>query len=195
MKALIKRNLESGKAFRKFVDFFHFMYLAFANHIVSKIPFYYLRTLIYKYLYFMKIGKQTHIQMGLRVYAPWKIRIGNNCSVGNNCFLDGRRGIEIGNNVDLASYVQILTLGHDLDDETYKTVGKKVIIKDHASIFTSANILPGIIVEEGAVVGLAAVLTKNTEPWSIYAGNPAKFIRKRKINNLTYLHNYKRYFH
>ncbi|HNK91179.1 MAG TPA: acyltransferase [Chitinophagales bacterium] len=195
MKEFIKQNLESGKILRKFVDFFHFLYLSFANHIVSKIPFYFIRTFIYKYFYLMKIGKNSHIQMGLRVYAPWKIKIGSNCSIGNNCFLDGRRSIEIGNNVDLASYVQILTLGHNLDDEWYKTVGKKVIINDHASIFTSASILPGVEVAEGSVVALASVLTKNTEPWSIYAGNPAKFIRERKVKSLKYLHNYKRYFH
>ena len=110
MKEFIKRNLESGKPLRKFVDFFHFLYLSFANHIVSKIPFYFLRTFIYRYFYFMKIGNCSHIQMGLRVYAPWKIKIGNNCAIGNDCFLDGRRGILIGNNVDIASNVKILTL-------------------------------------------------------------------------------------
>lgn len=195
MKAFIKQNLESGKPLRKIVDFFHFLYLAFANHIVSKIPFYFLRKWIYKYIYFLKIGKHSNIQMGLRIYAPWKVKIGDNCTIGNNCLLDGRRGIIIGNNVDLASYVHILTLGHDLDDEWYKTVGKQVIIKDHASIFTSASILPGVIIEEGTCIGLASVVTKNTEPWSIYAGNPAKFIRLRKITKLSYRSNYKRYFH
>ncbi|MBX7227647.1 MAG: hypothetical protein K1X55_16555 [Chitinophagales bacterium] len=195
MKAFLKENLESGKPLRKFVDFFHFLYLSFANHMVSKIPSYFIRKMIYKYLYFMKIGKNTHIQMGVRIYAPWKITIGDNCSIGNGSFLDGRRKIIIGNNVDLASYVKILTLSHDLDDEWYKTKGDKVVIHDHASLFTGASILPGITIGEGAAIGLDAVLTKDAEAWCIYAGNPAKFIRKRKISTLKYLHNYKRYFH
>ena len=195
MKEFVKKNLASGKLLRKIVDFFHFMYLAFANHIVSNVPFYFIRTFIYRYGYFMKIGKNSHIQMGLRVYAPWKIKIGNNCAIGNDCFLDGRRGIIIGNNVDIASNVKILTLGHDLDDEWYKTVGKQVIIENNVSVFTAASILPGITLAEGSVVALGSILTKNTDKWTVYAGNPAKPVKKRQISNLKYTSNYKRYFH
>ncbi len=133
--------------------------------------------------------------MRVRMYSPHKIKIGNNCSIGNNSLLDGRRGIEIRNNVDIAGYVKILTLGHNLDSPLYETIGATVTIKDHVSIFTGASVLPGLTLEEGSVIALDSVLTKSTEPWGIYAGNPAKLIRKRKVNTITYLHNYKRYFH
>ena len=89
----IKKLLGHGTKFRRFVDFFHFMYLAFANHIVSKIPSYFIRKIIYKYLNFMKIGKKTNLQMGIRIYAPWYIKIGDNCSIGHDVILDGRRKI------------------------------------------------------------------------------------------------------
>jgi putative colanic acid biosynthesis acetyltransferase WcaF len=187
--------LKPGSAPRKIVDYFHFFYLSFANHFVSRIPSYFLRKIFYRYMYGMKIGKNSHLQMGIRVYAPWKIKIGSNCSIGHGCLLDGRRGIHIGNNVDLAGYVRIFTLGHDLDDPNYKSIGAPVVVKDHASLFTGVYVLPGRVVEEGTAVALASVVTKDTSPWSIYAGNPAKKIRERKIQNLTYLHNYKRYFH
>ena len=154
-----------------------------------------MRKIFYKYFYGMKIGKNTHLQMGIRVYAPWKIKIGSNCSIGHDSILDGRRGITIGDNVDLSGHVRIFTLGHDVDDPAYKTFGETVKIDDHASVFTGASILPGKVIGEGSVVALGSVLTQNTEPWTIYAGNPAKKIRKRKINNLSYLHNYRRFFH
>ncbi|WP_308990367.1 acyltransferase [Mariniflexile litorale] len=188
-------SLKPGTSIRKFVDFFHFFYLSFANHVVSRIPSYFIRKVFYKYFYRMKIGKNTHLQMGIRVYAPWKIKIGSYCSIGHDCLLDGRRGISIGNNVDLAGHVQIFTLGHNLDDPGYKSEGSPVKIEDHASLFTGASILPGRTIAEGSVAALASVVTKDTEPWTIYAGNPAKKIRKRKIDHLTYLHNYRRFFH
>lgn len=191
----IEKYIKSKIWLRVPANFLRFFHMAIANHLVNKIPSYLVRKFIYKYFFFMKIGKNTNLQMGIRVYSPNKIKIGDNCSVGNDSLLDGRRGIEIGNNVDIAGYVKILTLGHDLDDPEYKTVGDKVVIKDHASIFTGASILPGLVIEEGSVVALDSVLTKHTKPWTIYGGNPAKEIRKRKISNLTYLHNYKRYFH
>jgi len=187
--------LTYGTPARRLVDYFHFMYLGLANHIFNKIPSYFIRKMIYRYLYRMKIGRHTNIQMGVRVYAPWKIAIGNNCSIGHNSLLDGRRGIHIGNNVDLAGYVRIFTLGHDLDDPSYKTTGKPVTIEDDASIFTGAYILPGITIRKGTAVALGSVVTKDTDAWAIYGGNPARKIRTRSIDELTYSRNYKRYFH
>lgn len=187
--------LKSGTFSRKVVDYFHFLYLAFANHIVSRIPSYFLRKFFYRYFYGMKIGRSSNIQMGVRVYAPWKIKIGNNCSIGHGSLLDGRRGIEIGNNVDLSGYVRIFTLGHDLDDKGYKSIGAPVKIMDNASLFTGVYVLPGRTIAEGSVIALASVVTKDTLAWSINAGNPAKKIRDRKIKEMTYVRNYKRYFH
>lgn len=187
--------LKYGTPARRFVDYFHFMYLGLANHFFNKIPSYFIRKMIYRHLYRMKIGRHTNIQMGVRVYAPWKITIGDNCSIGHDSLLDGRRGIRIGNNVDLAGYVRIFTLGHDLDDPSYKTTGRPVHIEDEASIFTGAYILPGITIRRGTAVALGAVVTKDTEPWTVYGGNPAKKIRARAIGELNYNRNYKRYFH
>ncbi len=186
---------EYGTPARRVVDYFHFLYLGLANHIFNRIPSYFIRKMIFRYLYRMKIGRHSNIQMGVRVYAPWKISIGNNCSIGHDSLLDGRRGIHIGNNVDIAGYVRIFTLGHDLNDPSYKTSGKPVTIEDEASVFTGAYILPGITIGRGSVVALGAVVTKNTEPWGIYGGNPAKKINTRNIDHLTYARNYKRYFH
>ncbi len=184
-----------GTPARRVIDYFHFLYLGMANHFFNKIPSYFIRKMILRHLYRMKIGRHSNIQMGVRVYAPWKITIGNNCSIGHDSLLDGRRGIRIGNNVDLAGYVRIFTLGHDLNDPSYKTTGKPVTIEDEASVFTGAYILPGITIGRGSVVALGSVVTKNTEPWAVYGGNPAKKISTRSIDHLTYNRNYKRYFH
>jgi putative colanic acid biosynthesis acetyltransferase WcaF len=38
----------------------------------------------------------------------------------------------------------------------------------------------GVTVGEGAVLGLGSVASKNLEPWTVYAGLPAKKIKERK---------------
>ncbi|MGV3767639.1 MAG: acyltransferase [Chitinophagaceae bacterium] len=191
----MKDKLKYGTPARTVVDYFHFFYLGLANHFFNKIPSYFIRKMIYRHLYRMKIGKHTNIQMNVRVYAPWKIKIGSNCSIGHDSLLDGRRGIHIGDNVDIAGYVRIFTLGHNLNDPGYATLGAPVVIENEASIFTGAYILPGKTVKRGSVLALGAVLTKDTEAWGIYGGNPAQRINTRKIDQLTYQRNYKRYFH
>ena len=60
-----------------------------------------------------------------------------------------------------------------------RMVGGKIVIERYASIGTGAIVLPGLTLAEGSVLGAGAVLTKNTEPWTIYIGSPAKPIRSR----------------
>jgi len=41
----------------------------------------------------------------------------------------------------------------------------------------------GITIKQGAVVGARACVFKDVEPWTIVGGNPAKYIKKRVIND------------
>ena len=43
----------------------------------------------------------------------------------------------------------------------------------------NATIMPGVQIGDGAIIGAAAVVTKNVPPYTIVGGNPAKEIRKR----------------
>ena len=54
-----------------------------------------------------------------------------------------------------------------------------VIIGNDVWIGAEAVVLSGVTIGDGAVVGARSVVAKNIEPYAIYAGNPAKFIKKR----------------
>ena len=54
-----------------------------------------------------------------------------------------------------------------------------VIISNDVWIGHGASILSGVQIGDGAVIGARAVITKDVEPYSIVAGNPARLIRKR----------------
>jgi dTDP-4-amino-4,6-dideoxy-D-glucose acyltransferase len=49
-----------------------------------------------------------------------------------------------------------------------------------ASVGTNVVILPGVTLAEGSVVGACSLVTKDTEPWTVYTGTPAKPIKSRK---------------
>lgn len=53
------------------------------------------------------------------------------------------------------------------------TVGK------FAGIGTNVVIMPGVTIAEGSVVGACSLVTKDTEPWTIYYGTPAKAVKMR----------------
>jgi len=54
-----------------------------------------------------------------------------------------------------------------------------VIIGNDVWIGYGATIMSGITIGDGAVIGARSVVTKNVAPYSIFAGNPAKEIKKR----------------
>ena len=66
--------------------------------------------------------------------------------------------------------------GGYFDEYDTTTLGNDVWIGSHAFI------KGGIVIGNGAVIGAYSVVTKDVEPYSIVAGNPAKFIRKRFDN-------------
>lgn len=56
----------------------------------------------------------------------------------------------------------------------------KVIIRKDAFIGANATLLPGVTVEEGAVIGAGVVVGKNAEPWKIYVGAKAQIVGERE---------------
>ena len=62
----------------------------------------------------------------------------------------------------------------------YRTViNKPVVFKKFATLGVNCTVLPGVTLAEGTIVGANSVVTRDTEPWMIYAGSPAKPIKPR----------------
>ena len=61
-------------------------------------------------------------------------------------------------------------------DEFKDELKAKIIIKKHVIVGTKSVILPGVILEIGCAIYTCSLVTKSTEPWSIYYGIPAKKI-------------------
>lgn len=62
----------------------------------------------------------------------------------------------------------------------YRTViNKPVIFKRFSTLGVNCTVLPSVILGEGSIVGANSLVTKNTEPWTVYAGSPAKPIKMR----------------
>ena len=91
--------------------------------------------------------------------------------------------MNIGKRVTIAQYAYICNGTHDLSDPILPLLVGDVIIEDNVFVGAKAIIMPGIRIKQGCVVGAGAVLTKDTDTLGIYAGNPARYIKKRIINN------------
>ena len=155
---------------------------------------------------FATLGENVIIEEGVRVFHPKSICIGNNVYLGHNtilhgyhkggisigdhtwigqaCFFHGAGGIRIGKAVGIGPTVKILTSVHIEADLSKPVIFcslkfEPVAIGDGSDIGMGSILLPGVEIGEGSIIGAGSVVTSNVPPYTIFAGNPAKYLRKR----------------
>ena len=104
-------------------------------------------------------------------------------SVGENSWIQAQAEVYIGKNVCIGEFAKIITGSHDLQSPTFDLKELPIRIEDNCWIATGAIVLQGVTIGEGAVVAAGAVVTKDVAPWTVVAGNPAKFIKKRELKD------------
>lgn len=69
---------------------------------------------------------------------------------------------------------------HDIDDENFQLYAEPITVAAHAWLAAEAFVGPGVTVGEGAVLGARGVAFTDLLPWTVYVGNPARELRKRR---------------
>lgn len=122
----------------------------------------------------------------LRCYDG-SISIGTRTSIGEFCLIAGHGGVEIAENVIIASHCAINAAGHIFSsDIPVRFQGESAIgieIEPAAWIGAHCTILDGVRIGRECIVGAGSVVTKSTTPNSIYFGSPAKLYLNRTEAN------------
>lgn len=124
-----------------------------------------------------KIGAFVEIQKG--------VQIGRNCKVSSHTFICEGVTIQdncfIGHNVTFINdmYPRATAAEGGLQTEE-DWVCIPTLVKQGASIGSSATILAGVVIGENAIVGAGSVVTKDVPEGTVVAGNPARIMRKVK---------------
>ncbi|HNV97059.1 MAG TPA: galactoside O-acetyltransferase [bacterium] len=137
-----------------------------------------IRSFIYKKL-FKYFGKETYIFGKINVINPDHISIGSNSTINDNCFLNARDEIIIGDFVHISPGVIINTGYLDYNNKILKNnhISKSVIIKNGVWICSGVIVNPGITIGENSVVGAGSVVTKDIPSNVVVAGVPAEIIK------------------
>ncbi len=122
-----------------------------------------------------KIGTFVEIQKGAS--------IGKNCKISSHSFIC--EGVSIEDNCFIGHGVMFINDkmprstnpdGSMQTEADWKM--EKTILRKGVSVGSNATIMCGIEIGENAIIGAGSVVTKNVEPNSILAGNPARIIKK-----------------
>lgn len=135
---------------------------------------------------YVTIGDNLFAMGRLYLYgADGEIRIGNDCSINTNVVVGGSGGlISIGNDVLIGPNVVLRTADHgtELGELMRKQRHKRgtIIIEDDVWIASNVVVTKDVKISVGSVIAAGAVVTRDTEPYSVNAGVPAKKIGTRK---------------
>ena len=127
-------------------------------------------------------GKNVNIERGAQF--AWDLSVGDNSGVGVNALIASH--VTIGNDVMMGPECMIFTTNHGMNRSDIpmwrqnSSEPSPVVIGNNVWIGARVIILPGVHVGDGSVIGAGSVVTKDVEPFSIVAGNPAKLIRERE---------------
>ncbi len=155
---------------------------------------------------FARLGSNVIFEPGVLVFHPETIEIGDNVYVGHNvmlkgyydsrftigddtwigqgCFLHSAGGIRIGRAVGIGPMVKILTSTHRDDDRDRPVLFgdltfAPVVVNDGCDLGIGTILLPGVTIGEGAIVGAGSVVTREIPPYEVWAGTPARRLRRR----------------
>jgi UDP-2-acetamido-3-amino-2,3-dideoxy-glucuronate N-acetyltransferase len=148
----------------------------------------------------VKLGKNVKLSKFINLYG---CTIGDNCKVG--AFVEVQKNSLIGNSCKISSHTFIcegVTIGDNcfvghgvmfINDNYPKSANPdgslqseedwgyrlfKTSVETDVSIGSNATILGSVTIAEGSIVGAGSVVTRNIPAREIWAGNPARFIRK-----------------
>lgn len=134
-------------------------------------------------LFGARLGQGCHVYPDVKVWAPWNLHLGSFVGLGDGVNIYCMNRIEIGNYAVISQGAQLCGGTHDYNSINFQLIIKPIVICAHVWVCAEAFIHPGVIIPEGAVIGARAVVTKTlTEPWAVYAGNPAIKVGNR-VNN------------
>ena len=120
----------------------------------------------------------------IKIVAPENIAIADNVHIGNNAYIDGRGGIEIGTNTHISRNFVVHSSSHNYRgkripyDETYDL--KAVKIERNVWIGTNVIVIPGVNIGEGSIVGAGTVVTQDIPPKAIVGSQHHRIIKYRE---------------
>jgi acetyltransferase-like isoleucine patch superfamily enzyme len=132
----------------------------------------------------------SHIGIDMGVYLSVSAKIGDYSHIAPHvCIIGGAESQVIMEEfTNIAAGSKLIVKTDDFNEglinpivpiEYRKVVGGEIIMKRHSLTGVNCTIMPGITMAEGSALGAGSVLTKDTEPWTIYVGIPARPLKMR----------------
>ena len=128
------------------------------------------------------IGPGAHPYPSCKIWAPWNLTLAAGACLGPDvrCYSVGK--VVIGCDAVVSQNSHLCAATHDYRSESFQLYAGDIYVGERSWVCADAFIGPGVTVASDAVINSAAVLYRNAEKNSVYAGNPAVRVRARYSN-------------
>lgn len=130
------------------------------------------------------IGQYTAIMQDVKIQCASSITIGSFCGIASNTLVVDNNNHPIDIEGRIAHRIRVAPGGEGYQGESFGweiAVSDPVDIKDGVWIGSNCSIMKGVTIGEGAIVARGSIVTKDVEPHTIVAGNPAKMVKRLPI--------------
>jgi putative colanic acid biosynthesis acetyltransferase WcaF len=131
-------------------------------------------------LFGAKIASTARIYGSARVWYPPNLTMGDHSVIGWETLVYSQDRVTLEDFAIVSQRSHLCTGTHLIDDPNFQLVTKPIVIGRHAWVAADAFVGPGVCLAEGSVLGGRGVTFKSLAPWTVYAGNPAREIRRRQ---------------
>ena len=130
-------------------------------------------------LFGARLGPNCRIYAGARIWAPWNLICEDAVAIADGAVLYNATPMRLASHSIVSQDAYLCGSTHDYNDPAFPMVDKPISLGRYAWIYARAVVGPGVQVGDGAVLGLCSLATKDLAPWTVYAGMPARAVRRR----------------
>jgi len=127
-----------------------------------------------------KLGPRCHFYPASRVWAPWNLVCADSACLGDGAEIYNPSPAFLGSHAVVSQDAYLCGATHDYNDPAFPLISFPISLGAYCWICARAAIVPGVKVGEGAVLGMGSLATHDLKPWTVYAGVPAREIKRRE---------------
>jgi putative colanic acid biosynthesis acetyltransferase WcaF len=127
-----------------------------------------------------KVGKGVYVAPSARIWFPGNLILEDYAAIADEADIYNMAPVVIRKYAVVSKRAHLCAGSHDITDAKFLLTAAPISMEAYSWVAAEAFVGPGVTVKSGAVLGARGVTVKDLDEWTVYAGNPARELKKRQ---------------
>jgi putative colanic acid biosynthesis acetyltransferase WcaF len=124
-----------------------------------------------------RIGRGSRIYPRARIWAPWKLQIGEMVAIADGSEIYNPAAVHIGDYAVISQGAYLCGASHDYRLWSFPLLARAILVGPYAWVAARAIVHMGVRLGKGCVIGAGSVVTHDMPAWTVCVGNPCRVLR------------------